>query len=170
MFFSPEGESRRVGVSKQMRCDVLASPKFSLCRSTTELEDEFEYPRKPRLFWVRHGHYRGLTYSCQNSNSCKLLTASEMLPVTMGVRLRLKNENDCWTDEEEASRKSSARWFVSRSSQSFPNRTRARTRARPRIRIHLGWSGNIKEREPSQTGLNLVPFTSDLSLCLRAQA
>jgi hypothetical protein len=63
---------------------------------------------------------------------------------------------DCWTSKEEAPGKSSARWFVSRSSQSFPNRTRARPR--PRIRIHFGWSGNIKEQEPSQTGLKLVPF------------
>jgi hypothetical protein len=51
-------------------------------------EDIDEYPRKPRLFWVRHGHYRGLTYRSQNSKSCKLLTASEMLPVTMGRRSR----------------------------------------------------------------------------------
>jgi len=49
-----------------------------------KIEDDDEYPRKPRLFWVRHGHYRGLTYSRQNSKPCKLLTASEMLPVTMG--------------------------------------------------------------------------------------
>jgi hypothetical protein len=47
-------------------------------------EDEDEYPGKPWLFWVRHGHYRDLTYSRQNSRSCKLLTASEILPVTMG--------------------------------------------------------------------------------------
>src|SRR6202030_3931265 len=73
-------------------------------------------------------------------------------------RLRLKNENDSWIDEEETSRKWGARRLVSRSSQSFPNRTRPRTRARPRVRIHLGRSENIKEREPSQTGLNLVPF------------
>src|ERR1700719_5062699 len=73
-------------------------------------------------------------------------------------RLRLKNENDSWIDEEETSRKWGARWLVSRSSQSFPNRTRPRTRARPRIRIHLGRSENNKGQEPSQTGLNLVPF------------
>ena len=67
-------------------------------------------------------------------------------------------KNDCWTYEEEASRKSSARWFGSRDRS--PNRTRTRTR--PRIRIHLGWSGNSKEREPSQKGLNFVPFGSDV--------
>jgi hypothetical protein len=49
-----------------------------------EDEDDDEYPGKPWLFWVRHGHYRGLTYICQNSKSCKFLTASEILPVTMG--------------------------------------------------------------------------------------
>ena len=36
------------------------------------------------LFWVRHGHYRGLTCIRQNSKSCKFLTASEILPLTMG--------------------------------------------------------------------------------------
>jgi len=51
-------------------------------------------------------------------------------------RLRLKNENDSWIDEEETSRKWGARWLVARSSQSFPNRTRPRTRARP-----YSWSG-----------------------------
>jgi hypothetical protein len=49
-----------------------------------EDEDDDEYPGKPRFFWVRHGHYRGLTYSRQNSKSWKFLTASEILPVTMG--------------------------------------------------------------------------------------
>jgi hypothetical protein len=39
---------------------------------------------------------------------------------------------------------------------------------RPRIQIHLGRSENIREREPSQTGLNLVPFTAD-PLGLNAQ-
>ena len=52
--------------------------------SASRTKDDDEYPRKPRLFWVRHGHYRGLTYSRQKTKSCKLLTASEMLPVTMG--------------------------------------------------------------------------------------
>ena len=100
---------------------------------------------------------------------CASLTQILALPDNHGTRgrgrvrgrLRLKNENDSWIDEEETSRKWGARWLVSRSSQSFPNRTRPRTRARPRIRIHLGRSENIKGREPSQTGLNLVPFTAD---------
>ena len=97
---------------------------------------------------------------------CASFTQILALPDNLGTRgrgrvrgrLRLKNENDSWIDEEETSRKWGARWLVARSSQSFPNRTRPRTRARPRIRIHLGRSENIKEREPSQKGVNLVPF------------
>src|SRR5208282_6910018 len=61
-------------------------------------KDDDEYPGKPRLFWVRHGHYRGLTYSRQNSKSSKFLTASEILPVTMGRTRTIR-------EAEEASRK-----------------------------------------------------------------
>src|SRR6202047_4576988 len=93
---------------------------------------------------------------------CGSLTQILALPDNHGTRgrgrvrgrLRLKNENDSWIDEEETFRKWGARWLVARSSQSFPNRTRPRTRARPRIRIHLGRRENIKGQKPSQTGLN----------------
>src|ERR1700693_3461672 len=84
---------------------------------------------------------------------CASLTQILALPDNHGTRervrgrLRLKNENDSWIDEEETSRKWGARWLFARSSQSFPNRTRPRTRARPRIRIHLGRSENIKESD-----------------------
>src|ERR1700719_4996095 len=78
---------------------------------------------------------------------CASFTQILALPDNHGTRgrLRLKTENDSWIDEEETSRKWGARWLVSRSSQSFPNRTRPRTRARPRIRIYLGRSENIKK-------------------------
>src|SRR5271157_5068809 len=63
---------------------------YSDCETIGIPEDEYddEYPRKPRLFWVRHGNYRGLAYSRQNSKSCNLLTASEMLSVSMGSTRR----------------------------------------------------------------------------------
>src|SRR6202043_671354 len=82
---------------------------------------------------------------------CASLTQILALPDNHGTRgrgrvrgrLRLKNENDSWIDEEETFRKWGARCsFLAIVPQSCSS-------SNSRIRTHLGRSENIKEREPS---------------------
>src|ERR1700724_1286861 len=88
---------------------------------------------------------------------CASLTQILALPDNHGTRgrgrvrgrLRLKNENDSWIDEEETSRKWGARWLVPRNRSPIVLVLELEL-----VRIYLGRSENIKGQEPSQTGLN----------------
>src|SRR5208282_3994159 len=48
--------AKRAPLSRNYVAPLFSDPEMSEFSRTN---DDDEYPRKPRLFWVRHGHYRG---------------------------------------------------------------------------------------------------------------